>query len=118
MCLAEAGNYNYILKCTDGYYCGKFLYINTTPDGELFGSGDPDKIDLSMYIESAELSEKHVEIKFVDNSKYLLRDCGSENGTWVRVKEMDLYQENRKRIYKVKDYIFTIEESNTRFSIS
>lgn len=29
--------YNYILKCTDGIFNGKFLYINTTPDGELFG---------------------------------------------------------------------------------
>ena len=35
--------YNYILRCTDGnMFEGKFLYINTTPDGELFGSGDPE----------------------------------------------------------------------------
>jgi hypothetical protein len=35
--------YNYVLKCTDGnMFEGKFLYINTTPDGELFGSGDPE----------------------------------------------------------------------------
>lgn len=51
--LTEKGNFNYLLKCTDGIFSGKFLYINTTPDGELFGSGDPDKIDLTMYIESA-----------------------------------------------------------------
>lgn len=108
--IAEKGNYNYLLKCTDGIFSGKFLYINTTPDGELFGSGDPDKIDLTMYIESAELSEKHAEIKFVDNCKYLLRDCGSETGTWVRLNEKDLYSQNRKQIYKVKDYQFIIEE--------
>ena len=89
--IGERGNYNYLLKCTDGIFSGKFLFINTTPDGELFGSGDPDKIDLTMYIESADLSEKHAEIKFVDNCKYVLRDCGSESGTWVRVKEIDLY---------------------------
>lgn len=77
--------YNYILKCTDGIFVDKFLYINTTPDGELFGSGDPDELDLTMYIESANLSEKHAEIKFVDNCKYLLRDCNSETGTWIRV---------------------------------
>jgi hypothetical protein len=80
------------LKCTDGIFSGKFLFINTTPDGELFGSGDPDKIDLTMYIESAELSEKHAEIKFIDNCKYILKDCGSTGGTWVRVsREHDLY---------------------------
>jgi hypothetical protein len=100
-----------LLKCTDGIFSGKFLFINTTPDGELFGSGDPEKIDLTMYIESADLSEKHAEIKFIDNCKYILRDCGSESGTWVRVKETDLYQQSRKRVYKVKDYHFVIEES-------
>lgn len=45
-----------------------------------------------MYIESADLSEKHAEVKFIDNCKYVLRDCGSESGTWIRVREMDLYQ--------------------------
>jgi hypothetical protein len=33
-----------------------------------------------------------------------LRDCGSESGTWVRVRELDIYQEHRERIYKVNDY--------------
>jgi hypothetical protein len=63
----------------------KFIFINTTPDGELFGSGNPEALDLTMYIESANLSEKHAEIKFVDNCKYLLHDCNSETGTWVRI---------------------------------
>jgi pSer/pThr/pTyr-binding forkhead associated (FHA) protein len=40
-----------------------------------------------MYIESAELSERHAEIKFVENNKYILKDCGSEGGTWVRIIE-------------------------------
>lgn len=65
-----------------------------------------------MYIESADLSEKHAEIKFVDNAKYVLRDCGSEGGTWVRInREVDLYSQNRRRVYKVQDYHFVIEES-------
>ena len=112
----ERGNYNYLLKCTDGIFSGKFLYINTTPDGELFGSGDPDTIDLTMYIESAELSEKHAEIKFVDGNRYILRDCGSDTGTWVRInREVDLYSQNRRRVYKVHDYHFVIEESTPSF---
>jgi hypothetical protein len=41
------------------------LFINTTPDGEIFGSGDPEiNQDITMYIESAELSERHADIKF------------------------------------------------------
>ena len=78
-------HYNFTLKCTDGIFKGKFLYINTTPDGELFGSGDPDELDLTMYIESANLSDRHAEIKFVDNCRYILQDCGSETGTWIRI---------------------------------
>ena len=105
---------------------GKFLYINTTPDGELFGSGNPDELDLTMYIESASLSEKHAEIKFVDNCKYLLRDCNSETGTWIRIGhpgdskeyifssgykgscqgDLDLYQESRLRLFKAGEYHF------------
>ena len=53
------------MKCTDGIFSGKFLYINTTPDGEVFGSGDPEENqDITMYIESADLSERHADIKF------------------------------------------------------
>ncbi len=112
----EAGNLNYLLKCTDGIFSGKFLYINTTPDGELFGSGDPEKIDLTMYIEQAELSERHAEIKFVDNYRYILRDCGSETGTWVRVRELDLYQESRQRVFKAGAYQFAVYESKILLS--
>lgn len=108
----EEGNYNYLLKCTDGIFSGKFLFINTTPDGELFGSGDPEAIDLTMYIESAELSEKHSEIKFVEaEGRYVLRDCHSHSGTWVRISTAhDIYRQNRRRVYKVADYQFVIEE--------
>lgn len=110
---SEINNYyNYVLKCTDGIFLNKFIFINTTPDGELFGSGDPEELDLTMYIESAHLSDKHAEIKFADNSKYLLHDCNSETGTWVRIGHpgeykdgtvpcgLDLYEESRLRIYK------------------
>lgn len=72
-----------------------------------------------MYIESANLSERHAEIKFVDNCKYLLRDCDSETGTWIRVGHpgeislssggdtypgSDLYLERRDRMFKAGDY--------------
>jgi len=114
-----------VLRCTDGIFHNKFIYINTTPDGEVFGSGDPEKLDLTMYIESAELSERHAEIKFVDNSKYLLHDCNSDTGTWVRIGHpgehkdgtspcgLDLYEESRLRIFKAGDYQFVIEDHPT-----
>ena len=85
--------YNYVLKCTDGIFLNKFIFINTTPDGELFGSGNPEELDLTMYIESADLDEKHAEIKFVENCKYLLSDCGSESGTWIRIGHPGEYKD-------------------------
>jgi hypothetical protein len=76
-----------------------------TPEGELFGSGDPDKIlDLTMYIESANLSEKHAQIKFFED-QYILKDCNSEDGTWTRINTtgVDLYEQDRSRVYKISD---------------
>ena len=113
---------------------GKFLYMNTTPDGEVFGSGNQDELDLTMYIETPCLSPKHAEIKFVDNCKYLLRDCNSLTGTWTRVGhpgdskefmqtsgfagscigDIDLYHESRLRNYKAGDYQFTVVEHPTK----
>jgi hypothetical protein len=78
-----------------------------------------------MYIESANLSEKHAEIKFVENCKYLLHDCNSETGTWVRVGHhgeykdgsvpcgLDLYEESRSRVYKAGDNHFVFDEHDT-----
>lgn len=126
--------YNYILKCTDGIFNGKFLYINTTPDGELFGSGDPVELELTMYVESANLSDCHAELKFVNDHKYQLRDCNSETGTWTRIglpgeaKDyysltgygsdrscgIDLFQESRLRIFQAGEYQFIFEEHDTK----
>jgi len=73
-----------------------------------------------MYIESANLSDKHAEIKFTDNCRYMIHDCNSETGSWIRIghpgdsKEgssgIDLYQENRMRMYRAGDYQFIFEE--------
>lgn len=74
-----------------------------------------------MYIESVDLSDCHAEIKFNEKNRYILKDCNSETGTWTRIghpgdaKEniyggsgIDLYQENRMRMYKVGEYQFKI----------
>lgn len=57
----------YLLRCTEGIFKGKFLFINITPDGEIFGSGDPEhNQDITMYIESAGLSLRHAGIVYTD----------------------------------------------------
>ena len=39
--------------------------FQSSPEGEVFGSGDPEKNeDITMYIESADLSLRHASIKY------------------------------------------------------
>lgn len=82
----DAGPVDYVIKCTEGLFNGRFIYVNRTPQGELFGSDKGDK-DITMYIENANLSPKHAEIKFNEQTyQYFLRDVASEDGTWVRIR--------------------------------
>jgi hypothetical protein len=59
----------YLLRCTEGQFRGRFLFINRTADGELFGSADPEEHEqVTMYIEDAGLSPFHAQITFADAS--------------------------------------------------
>merc|ERR550514_826516 len=81
-----SGPVDYVVKCTEGLFSGRFMYVNRTPQGELFGSDKSSK-DITMYIENANLSPKHSEIKFNDQTyQYFLRDFDSSDGTWVRIR--------------------------------
>eukprot|EP00747_Dinoflagellata_sp_TGD_P222617 gnl/TRDRNA2_/TRDRNA2_94323_c0_seq2.p1 gnl/TRDRNA2_/TRDRNA2_94323_c0~~gnl/TRDRNA2_/TRDRNA2_94323_c0_seq2.p1 ORF type:complete len:638 (+),score=123.55 gnl/TRDRNA2_/TRDRNA2_94323_c0_seq2:57-1970(+) len=82
----DSGPVDYVVKCTEGLFSGRFIYVNRTPQGELFGSDKGSK-EITMYIENANLSPKHTEIKFNDQTyQYFLRDFASEKGTWVRIR--------------------------------
>jgi len=82
----SAGPVDYVVKCTEGLFAGRFIYVNRTPQGELFGSDKGSK-DVTMYIENANLSPKHAEIKFNSQTyQYFLRDADSADGTWVRIR--------------------------------
>merc|ERR1719254_105539 len=82
----DSGPVDYVVKCTEGLFSGRFIYVNRTPQGELFGSDKSSK-DITMYIENAQLSPKHTEIKFNDQTyQYFLRDFASHDGTWVRIR--------------------------------
>ncbi|CAK9090373.1 Probable protein phosphatase 2C 3 (PP2C 3) [Durusdinium trenchii] len=70
----------------EGLFAGRFIYINRTSQGELFGS-DRNSNAVTMYIENAGLSPSHAEIKFVAATcQYFLTDAGSVDGTWVRIR--------------------------------
>lgn len=96
--------YHFLLKCTDGLFKGKFFYINTSAEGEIIGSGDYN--NLTLHIEKANLSDKHCSIKFTQQFKYVLNDMNSEDGTWVKIFDLNLTTESRDRVYRVSDYEF------------
>ena len=120
----------YVLRCTDGIFEGKFLYLNMSNEGEIFGSGDPDKYaDITMYIEKAGLSTYHSQITYVDNNgkpykssqideyegHHLLQDCGSETGTWLRVMSsgLDLHMAaDLGTVFMIGPNQFTVERSS------
>ena len=90
----------YVLRCTEGEFKGRFLFINMISGGELFGSADPEEnLDITMYIENSGLSPFHASIQFIDSKgkplgedgssqwgHYLLTDHNSKTGTWASVE--------------------------------
>jgi len=74
-----------------------------------------------MYIENAELSEKHAEIIFNQYCQYTMKDCSDHKttkGTWVKVptsgKGVDIYANqnlNRKYMINKHKYAFHFEET-------
>mmetsp|Transcript_82524 Transcript_82524/g.220572 ORF Transcript_82524/g.220572 Transcript_82524/m.220572 type:complete len:606 (-) Transcript_82524:82-1899(-) len=82
----DGGSVDFVLKCTKGLFAGRFIYANRTDAGEIFGS-DKDAADITMYIENADLAPRHAEIRFMERTfQYFLKDLGSENGTWVKIR--------------------------------
>jgi len=82
----DTGPVDFVIKCTAGLFSGRFIYVNRTKQGELFGSDKSSK-DITMYIENASLSAKHTEIKYNDQTcQYFLRDFASSDGTWLRIR--------------------------------
>ncbi|CAE7458062.1 unnamed protein product [Symbiodinium natans] len=82
----SSGPVDFVARCVQGLFAGRFIYINRTPQGELFGS-DRSSNSVTMYIENAGLAPSHAEIKFnVGTCQYFLRDAGSDDGTWIRIR--------------------------------
>ena len=65
----DIGVFDYVLKCVEGPFFNKLLYINTSEVGEVFGgSSDYDVVanphKLTMFIENVDLSDLHAKIRY------------------------------------------------------
>lgn len=75
----------YVLKCIDGLYKNRFLFITTHPDGEIFGSGDAKLYGLTLQIEGVGLASKHAQLKYDGFKSFNVKDFGSQSGTWMNI---------------------------------
>lgn len=73
----DIGVFDYVFKCIDGPYAGKFFYVNTSPHGEIIGGAlsydikrNPEK--LTMFIENCHLSSKHAVIQVNSYGQYFI----------------------------------------------
>eukprot|EP00744_Colponema_vietnamica_P014718 GILI01020606.1.p1 GENE.GILI01020606.1~~GILI01020606.1.p1 ORF type:complete len:534 (-),score=101.62 GILI01020606.1:110-1711(-) len=97
-----SGPVDFILRCTDGLFKHRFFYINKSEEGEAMGSDPDPNADLTLYVENSELSRRHAQIKFIEN-EYILKDIGSETGTFVKVRSDLPMRMERGHVYRFAD---------------
>ena len=77
----------YALRCIDGLYKNRVLFITTHPEGEVFGSGDVNLHGLTLQIEGVGLAAKHAQLKYDGFKSFNVLDFGSDSGTWLNIPQ-------------------------------
>ncbi len=111
----DIGVFDYVLRCIDGPYLGKTLYINSSPNGEIIG-GEPgynqqrNQEKLTLYIENSDLQKRHAQITLNHHCQYWIKDLTDRKlpnaGIWIKVPTygdgIDLYKDqNWKRKFRI-----------------
>ena len=111
----DIGVFDYVLRCIDGPYLGKTLYINSSPNGEIIG-GEPgynqqrNQEKLTLYIENSDLQKRHAQITLNHHCQYWINDLTDHKlpnaGIWIKVPTygdgIDLYKDqNWKRKFRI-----------------
>ena len=73
----DPGVYDYVIKCIDGIYTGRFLHINQSSKKEVFGCSEEPASGVTVCIEGAGLSDNHCEVQLKEPYIYTLRDSNS-----------------------------------------
>ena len=77
----------YVLRCIEGLYKNRYIFITTHPEGEIFGSGDVKLYGLTLQIEGVGLAPKHAQLKYDGFKSFNVIDFGSESGTWMNIPQ-------------------------------
>jgi hypothetical protein len=87
-----SGRNQLLVRCVEGKYKGRFFYVNPNVrdmqnQGETLGSEETTQPPLTMVIAGAGLSSRHCKIWMdAETGCYLVKDLGSDTGTWVKVR--------------------------------
>ncbi len=87
-----SGRNQLLVRCVEGKYKGRFFYVNPNVrdmqnQGETLGSEETTQPPLTMVIAGAGLSSRHCKIWMdAETGCYLVKDLGSDSGTWVKVR--------------------------------
>lgn len=87
-----SGRNQLLIRCIEGKYKGRFFYVNPNVrdmqnQGETLGSDETTQPPLTMVIAGAGLSNRHCKIWMdTETGCYLVKDLGSDSGTWVKVR--------------------------------
>jgi len=87
------GRNQLLIRCIEGKYKGRFFYVNPNvrnrqSQGETLGAEETADSPLTMVITGADLSNRHCRLWMdAETGCYLVKDLGSEKGTWVKVRK-------------------------------
>lgn len=79
-----------MLRCIEGLFKDRFLYITTHKEGEIIGSGNAKDEGLTLQIEGVGLAPKHAKLKFNGFKKFYVKDYGTKTGTWLKIPKQGL----------------------------
>jgi hypothetical protein len=78
----DIGTFDYVLRCIEGPYLGKFFYVNTSPNGEIIGGAlgydmtrNPER--LTIYMENCQLQARHAAIQLNHHCQYTIKDLSN-----------------------------------------
>ena len=75
----------YVLKCIEGLFKNRSLYITTHKEGEIIGGGDAKEHNLTLQIEGANLANCHCKLRFNGLKRFFVKDYNTTNGTWLKI---------------------------------
>ncbi|OMJ81926.1 hypothetical protein SteCoe_17517 [Stentor coeruleus] len=78
--------YEVLLKCINGIYSNKFIYLNSN-EPEILGSGTFESFGVTASLQNAQLEPIHTKIEY--KGDYFISDLSSQKGTWLKINPND-----------------------------